>query len=107
MKIYEELAPGFTKEFLDSYRSQVEHRQRLETMTIGGDNRRANTAQWLSFALAMALLIMGFALLMLGKDVYALVALVAAIGPLITAFFAGSIIRTLERQKKAKASSGQ
>ncbi|MEI8094509.1 MAG: DUF2335 domain-containing protein [Spirochaetales bacterium] len=104
MQVYEHLAPGFTAEFLGTYKSQVEHRQKLETLAITGDNTRANRAQILSFILAIVFGILGFSLILLGRDVIGYATLLGAIGSLLLAFFGGTFMRYLERRGKARQS---
>ncbi len=100
MKVYEELCPGFTREFLDTYKKQVDHRTKLEEMTVSGDNRRADRAQKLSFAIVVIAIVFGCILLYLKIDIAGYVLLIGSLGSLITAFFSGSILRYIERKAK-------
>ena len=95
MQVYEQLSPGFTAGFMKTYQSQVEHRQQLEKEALRGDNTRANRAQILSFILAIVFGVLGFALILLGKDGIGYASLLGAIGTLLLAFFGGTFMRYL------------
>ena len=98
----EVLAPGATNRILTVFEEQSKHRQILEKGVISRDIKRADTGQVLAFIIAMTGIIGGFLLLLIGKDVAGLSSVIASIAALLTAFFAGSIIRSRERVKKNK-----
>jgi uncharacterized membrane protein len=103
MEKYEQLSPGATKMLLELFKEQAGHRMELEKTVIKGDNRRANIAQWLSFALGMTALTGGVMLILKGKDGFGFASIIGALATLLTAFVGGAILRKLERQNKAKA----
>jgi uncharacterized membrane protein len=103
MEKYEQLSPGATKMLFELFKEQSGHRMELEKTVIKGDNRRANIAQWLSFALGMTALIGGVLLILRGKDGFGFASIIGALTTLIGAFLGGAILRKIERQNKAKA----
>jgi len=103
MQKYESLYPGATKLLFDNFITQTNHRIELEKTVIQGDNKRADKAQRNSFIIAMSILILSGILFFLGKDGYAIAAVITAIAPIIIAFISSSISRKKEREaKKAK-----
>jgi hypothetical protein len=102
MEKYERLYPGATKALFELVREQAGHRMELEKTVIKGDSRRANIAQWLSFALGMTALAGGVVLILNGKDGFGFASIIGALTTLLSAFFGGAILRKLERQNKAK-----
>jgi hypothetical protein len=102
MEKYEQLYPGSTKLLIDLFKDQSEHRMDLEKTVIKGDNRRANIAQWLSFALGMTALIGGVLLILRGKDGFGFASIIGALATLLSAFIGGAIIRKIERKNKVK-----
>jgi uncharacterized membrane protein len=102
MERYERLYPGSTKMLLELLKEQSGHRMELEKTVIKGDNRRANIAQWLSFALGMTALIGGVILILKGKDGFGFASIIGALATLLSAFVGGAILRKIERQKKTK-----
>lgn len=101
MKVYEELCPGFTREFLETYKAQSSHRQSLEAVAINGDDKRATRAQYISAMLVVFFGGAGAYLITQGFDIAGYVSLVGVLAGLIGAFFGGAIIRYAERKAKA------
>ena len=99
---YEALSPGITKAILDTYVAQVEHRIKLETSVIEGDNKRANKGQVISASLSFFCIALGGALVYLDKDIAGLSLIIGSIGTLLTAFYGGAILRKVERDKKSR-----
>ncbi|MDR1316991.1 MAG: DUF2335 domain-containing protein [Spirochaetales bacterium] len=103
MEKYEQLYPGATKMLFELFKEQSGHRMELEKTVIKGDSRRANIAQWLSFALGMTALTGGVILILKGKDGFGFASIIGALTTLLSAFIGGAILRKIERQNKAKA----
>ena len=100
MQKYENLYPGATKLLFDNLIKQTNHRIELEKITIQGDNKRADKAQWISFIIVMMILSLATVLFYIGKDGYAVAAVFTAIAPIIIAFISSSISRKKERDNK-------
>ena len=100
---YEAIHPGILKIILDSYIAQTEHRMHLEKTVIEGDNKRASIGQIISGALSFFCIVAGSILAFLGKDVVGLSLIIGSIGTLLTAFYAGAILRKIERTQKSKS----
>jgi len=100
MQKYESLYPGATKSLFDNFITQTNHRIELEKITIQGDNKRADKAQRNSFIIAMTILLLAAFLFYIGKDGYAIAAIITAIAPIIIAFISSSIFRKKERDSK-------
>lgn len=96
----EKFCPNFTRDLMDTFKSQSAHRQYLEKTVIEGDSKRANRGQVLAFVLGMTVIAGGFWLISVGKDAFGIAAIIGALATLLTAFFAGSKIRSSERQRK-------
>jgi uncharacterized membrane protein len=99
---YEAMYPGTAKTILDTYVAQVEHRMKLETSVIDGDNRRADRGQTISAVITFLSIATGSILTFLGKDVVGLSLIFGSIGTLLTAFYGGAILRKIERTEKDK-----
>jgi uncharacterized membrane protein len=97
---YEVMHPGTAKTILDTYVAQVEHRMKLETSVIEGDNRRANRGQIISAVIAFISITAGGILTFLDKNVAGLSLIFGSIGTLLTAFYGGAILRKIERTQK-------
>jgi uncharacterized membrane protein len=98
---YEALNQGTAKIILDTYVAQVNHRMTLEDAVIKGDDKRATRGQIIAGALGFVCIASGTVLAFLGKDVVGMSLIIGSIGTLLTAFYGGAIIRTIERTKKA------
>ena len=97
---YEAMYPGTAKIILDTYIAQSEHRMKLETTVVMGDNKRADRGQIISAALSFLCIGSGALLTFLGKNVVGLSLIFGSIGTLLTAFYGGAIIRKIERKNK-------
>jgi len=88
-------------------KEQGRHRQQLELIVINGDNRRANTGQWIAASLGFLAIAGGLALIAFGKDTTGLVAIIGALGSLAGVFVTGSLIRRGERKQKQQGAPGR
>ncbi|MDR1249035.1 MAG: DUF2335 domain-containing protein [Treponema sp.] len=99
---YEGLYPGATRLLFDNFINQSNHRMELEKTVIKGDNRRADIAQWLSFAIGITALVGGFLLILKGKDGFGFASIIGALGTLLSSFIGGILSRRKERENKDK-----
>ena len=99
---YEGFHPGVTKQLVDNYVKQTDHRIELEKIVVEGDNKRANTGQHYSFIITLAFLVMAIVLFVIGKDIPAVVSVITGIVPVIISFINASIKRKEEREAKRK-----
>jgi uncharacterized membrane protein len=102
MEKYEALYPGITKILIDTYTVQVSHRCNLEDTVIKGDNRRADRGQIISAIITLISILIGGFLTYLDKNVAGLSLIFGSLGALLTSFYAGAIIRKIERVQKDK-----
>ena len=99
---YESLYPGVTKLLFDNFVRQSEHRMKLETTVVTGDNRRANRGQIISAIMAFLCIGAGSALTFLGKNVEGLALIFGSMGSILVAFYGGAVLRKMERIQKNK-----
>lgn len=97
---YEVLYPGTTEILLNAFSKQVEHRIEIESMVLGGDNRRATIGQVMAFITSTIVIILGFILILLGKDGKGFSLIVGSLTAIAGIFVAGSISRAIERNNK-------
>jgi uncharacterized membrane protein len=86
MQAYEEIYPGAAAELFGNLREQSRHRREIERKVIESDIRAEWRGLHLGFVLALVIVIGGFALMFLDKDVYGLAAIVAAVMGLVSVF---------------------
>ena len=85
---------------IDTYTTQVNHRIKLETTVIEGENKRTNKGQIISAVIALLSIGIGGALTYFDKNVGGLALIFGSLGTLLTAFYGGAIIRKIERVQK-------
>lgn len=84
---------------------QEQHRQRLEEVTIRGNDRRATQGIWIGAGLSVLFLVAAFVLGILGHQVAAGVIGGVDIVGLATVFVVGRREQRVERREKAKLTS--
>ena len=99
---YEALNPGTTRIILETYQKQVEHRIAIEKTVIEGDTRRANIGQVMAFILSLITIVGGFILVVLGKDILGIAAIISSLATLLGVFMYGAHTRRKERENKSK-----
>jgi len=97
---YEVNFPGATKLLFDNFIQQSEHRMKLESAVVEGDNKRANRGQVIAGVLAFLGITSGVTLTIFDKDIVGLSLIIGSIGTLLTAFYGGAILRKIERNNK-------
>jgi uncharacterized membrane protein len=97
---YEEICPGATDRVLSMAESQARHRQRLEERVVTSNCRAQDRGPILGFILALAVLGFGAYLILQGKEVSGLVALVSALVAIVVPFIYGKRVQNRELQKK-------
>ncbi len=97
---YDEVLPGAAERILAMAERQSEHRQKMETTVINGDDKRATQGQLCGFIVAMTTVIGGFILIALGKDGIGISTIFGSLATLTGMFIYGSISRRKEREKK-------
>ena len=80
---YNEAFPGCAERIVNAADTQAKHRQHLETITVEGNVRSQSRGQWMAFVLALVILLGGFLLIYLNKDI------------LGTAFVGGDLVAML------------
>jgi uncharacterized MAPEG superfamily protein len=100
MQKHKSLYPRATKLLFENFITQTNHRIELEKTVIKGDNKRADKAQRNSFIIYMSILALAGFLFLVGKDGYAIAAIISVIAPIIIAFITSLISRKKERETK-------
>lgn len=103
MERYEAICPGTLKTLLSTYEKQTNHRIELEKSVIESDIKNSRLGQIFAFILAMTSIVGGVSMILLGKDVQGLVAILAALGSLLCVFLGKNIKNSkklLEKNKK-------
>jgi hypothetical protein len=85
-------------------RDQAQHRQRLESIVVQGNDRRATHGLYLGFVLALSVLGLGFTLVFQGRDVAGFATLGATAATLAGVFVYGRYQQRKERESKARMS---
>lgn len=84
---YEEMLPGITDRLLTTYEKQVAHRIELETKVVDSNISKSRLGQILGFIIIMVVLGIGVFLFIMKIPVGGFVALISALGTLLTAYF--------------------
>lgn len=101
---YNDAYIGCAKQIVDNAERQAEHRQKIEQAVIEGNLRSQHTGQWMAFTLALLILIGGFALIYLDKNILGTIFIATDIAGTVGIFLYGK--RDQQRQL-AKKSSGE
>lgn len=97
---YGDILPSAPERILAMAENQSAHRQKLEMLVIQGDNTRADRGQLYGFIVAMTVILGGIGMIIAGKDVLGLSAILGSLASLAGVFIYGSNARRKEREKK-------
>jgi len=87
MAKYEELWPGATKYFFTALTKQTEHRQSIEKQVISSNISATKRGQWMAFILFGIILVGGFVLMYIGKNVTGLITAMSGVAGPLALFF--------------------
>lgn len=104
---YNQIFPGCAERIVQMAESQASHRQDLERTVIHGNIRAERLGQIFAFIIAMSAIVGGVVLIMFGRDVEGLVAILAALGSLAGVFIYGRWRQERERDKKRREADRQ
>ncbi len=102
MEAYEKIQPGITKILLDSFVEQSQHRMQLEKATINSGISNSKRGQVFAFILSLSVIIGGFVLVFMDKNVIGISAILGALATLVGIFIYGNKSKKDERLKKSK-----
>lgn len=97
---YNRICPGAAQRILAMAESQALHRQELEKEVVSSNCRNQDRGPVLGFVLAAAVIVIGSYLILQGKEVSGLVALLGALAAVIIPFVYGRREQKRELQKK-------
>ena len=100
---YNEAFPGCAERIVTAAETQAQHRQHLETITVEGDVRSQTRGQWMAFILALVILLGGFLLIYLNKDVLGTVFIGSDIAATVGIFIYGKRDQRQQLRRKAEA----
>lgn len=98
---YEKLCPGITKILLEQFQAQSNHRIKIETMAVESGIRNSRLGQVLGFIISMAVIIGGFILIFLDKNIIGISAIIGALASLAGVFIYGTKSKREERIRKS------
>lgn len=75
----DEIVPGSAKAIIETYTTEVAHRQQLEAKAVGAEITERNRGQWMAFLIMMALIAGSFSLIVSGNEVGGFVSLFVSI----------------------------
>ena len=99
---YESVKPGITDIILGEYQKQVNHRIEIENSVINHKSKLAERGQLYAFIIAMTVIVFGFILIIMKRNVYGIVSILAALVALVGVFVYGRYQEKQERIEKAK-----
>lgn len=99
---YEEIRPGITEVLLKSYTEQSQHRMELEKAVVytGAGNTRRGQA--FAFILSLIVIIGGFGLILLDKNIFGITAILGSLATLVGVFIYGNKSKKKERIQKSR-----
>lgn len=97
---YDQVVDGGAERIFAMAESQQAHRQRLEAVVIASNTRNETLGVFFAFTLGLAGLGVGGYLLSVGKDLYALAAMMTPLGVILTAFL--RVVRSRKKEREAK-----
>lgn len=103
MRQYESMNPGTFKVLVDTYKAQSGHRIELESAVIQNDIITAKRGQIFGFIIAMTVIIGGFVLIGLDKDVLGIASILGALGVVVGLFISRGKSRNNSLASKAQA----
>ena len=103
LRQYEKVLAGSADRILKMAEKQQQHRHKLEEKTVVVNSKSALRGQILSFALLMLLGILGFVLLLHGKDFSGLVLALASLAPIVINYRRSQGESSPDKKKTAKS----
>lgn len=100
---YNEAFPGCAERIVNAADTQAKHRQHLESITIEGNVRSQTRGQWMAFILALVILLGGFLLIYLNKDILGTVFIGSDIAATVGIFIYGKRDQRHQLRRKAEA----
>lgn len=97
---YEKVLPGAADRILSMAEKQSDHRQKLESKVVDSNIKRSYAGQVCAFVITALVLIAGFILISLDKDVMGLVLVVGDLAVLASVFIGNRVIERKERKEK-------
>lgn len=89
LREYENMYPGITKELMETYRKQVEHRISVEDKAVDSAVRDSSRGQVFAFLLGLIVILGGFAAVFMDKEIFGIGAIVTAFASLAYVFVRG------------------
>ena len=83
---YDKVLPGSADRILTMAEEQSKHRRRMEDEMLGASIKAERAGQFFGFVIFLSAVILGFTLIILGKDIIGLVSLLGAVGGIIGLF---------------------
>jgi len=99
---YESTCPGIAGRLVAMAENQATHRQKLEEMVVRSNCRAQDRGPILGFLLAAGVIGLGFYLILRGKEVSGLVAIIGALTTIVATFVYGKRRQTSEIEEKRK-----
>lgn len=99
---YENVLPGAANRILKMAEKQSAHRQELENKMLEANIKAEKVGQLLGFIIFGLAIIAGFVLIMFGKDIVGLVALISSIGGVIGLFVYNRVEAKKELKEKGR-----
>lgn len=106
MRAYEDISPGFAAEVIALTRTQIEHRQSLETKALDASVEQARRGQHIAGLVALAGLLVAGAVGIWGNPLVGGAVALSDIAALAGTFLWGSRSQRQERVERAKIMSG-
>ena len=100
MERYEKLRPGITDVLLNSFQDQTKHRIEIENKVIESGIKNSRLGQIFAFILSLIVILGGFGMIFLGKNIAGMVAVLGALATLSGVFIVGNKSKKDERIQK-------
>lgn len=104
---YDRVLPGAADRLISMAERQAEHRQYVERRMVDAGTHNTARGQVLGFILALIVVVLGFVLLMAGKETAGLVALILPLATLAGAFIYGEVRGRSENGSGSSEASNQ
>ena len=103
---YDRISPGAASRILAMAEEQSKHRQELEKLVVRSNTRSQDRGPILGFILALMVICIGGYLLLTDKEIYGLVALIAALAAVVVPFITGKRAQREELAEKRRELAG-
>jgi uncharacterized membrane protein len=103
LNAYEQVKPGTIDRIFAMAESQSQHRQYIERTVVEGNIHVQKLGPWLGFIIAMTVIVGGFWLIYLGKDILGAAAVIGSLASLVGAFVWGKVRQDKQNAAKADA----